>query len=170
MKKLASVALSLSLLFGVTASHAHMSYIDHDIYAIFDKVVEPYKHLNITFEVVPDKIPQAYIKIFQDHIVITTGMLDKLKSEGEVAAVIGHEIGHALLMYMLDPSYGAENEAKADIIGVHLSTLAGYKGCEVSNYWRREFHRIGDVPSESHPVASSRAEATSCKHVWGILR
>ena len=98
-------------------------------------------------------------------IFYTTEMLKFCKSDDEIAAVIGHEIGHNELGNINDQlkriksaqevfgqetgqliagagkimtiSFNQKNEAHCDMFGVDLSISAGYRGCDAALLWNR---------------------------------
>jgi len=98
-------------------------------------------------------------------IFYTTEMLNFCQTDDEIAAVIGHEIGHNELGNINDQlkriksaqqvfgeepgqliagagkimtiSFNQKNEAHCDMFGVDLSVAAGYKGCEATHLWNR---------------------------------
>ena len=98
-------------------------------------------------------------------IFYTTEMLGFCQSDDEIAAVIGHEIGHNELGNINDQlnriksaqnvfgeetgeliagagsvmtiSFNQKNEAHCDMFGVDLSIAAGYKGCDATLLWNR---------------------------------
>lgn len=98
-------------------------------------------------------------------IFYTTEMLKFCQSDDEIAAVIGHEIGHNELGNINDQlkriksaqgvfgeetgqliagagkimtiSFNQKNEAHCDMFGVDLSISAGYRGCEAAGLWNR---------------------------------
>ena len=58
------------------------------------------KDLNYKFTVLDDALVNAFAAP-GGYIYITTGILKKLKNEGEIAAVLGHEIGHVVHKHSL---------------------------------------------------------------------
>lgn len=82
-------------------------------------------------------------------IVVLTGLLDIVKSDGQLAAVIAHEVAHALAHHaseriarqrtvgrgLLSLSYNRQQETEADHIGLFLMTFAGYDPNEAVEFW-----------------------------------
>lgn len=82
-------------------------------------------------------------------IVVLTGLLDIVKSDDQLAAVIAHEVAHALAHHtseriarersvgrgLLSLSYNRQQETEADHIGLFLMTFAGYDPNEAVQFW-----------------------------------
>lgn len=83
-------------------------------------------------------------------IVVLTGLLDLVKSDDQLAAVIAHEVAHALAHHaseriarertvghgLLSLSYNRQQETEADHIGLFLMTFAGYDPDEAVEFWK----------------------------------
>jgi len=119
-------------------------------------------------------------------IVFYTGILPVAENEAAIAAIMGHEVAHALANHgqqrmaikdeksrnafnqyygigstvgvMLPFSRGHETEA--DRIGLYLTALAGYNPDEAANLWRRMGKASGgQAPPEflsTHPATATR--------------
>lgn len=98
------------------------------------------------------------------HIFVYTGLIKYLKTESELAFIIGHEIGHdekghinlmikqlkiaqgiagefgnyaiAIEKFMF-PAFNQHNEIEVDFYGVDLAYAAGYKPCKGIQVWNR---------------------------------
>ena len=89
------------------------------------------------------------------YVVMTTAMLDFLRSDDELAVVLGHELSHNILRHpaLLDEqgvpkkglmrSFGKnasrvwKTEAEADRFGIRLMAAAGYDVQAAIPFWRR---------------------------------
>lgn len=108
-------------------------------------------------------------------IFFTTEMLNFCQSVDEIAAVIGHEIGHNELGNINDQlkriktaqevfgeetgqliagagkimtiSFNQKNEAHCDMFGVDLSIAAGYIGCDATQLWNRMHKKFESMSS-----------------------
>jgi predicted Zn-dependent protease len=84
-------------------------------------------------------------------IGVLTGLLGIVKNDDQLAAVISHEVAHALAHHaservarervgqpgLLSLSYDRQQELEADHIGVFLMTFAGYDPQEAVSFWER---------------------------------
>ncbi|GMO70277.1 MAG: hypothetical protein Ta2A_18810 [Treponemataceae bacterium] len=112
-------------------------------------------------------------------IVVFTGLLPVTRSADGLAAVLGHEVAHALLIHgyrgqhAADVAvtwvsrktrstlpYGRGMETEADKVGLTLMVLAGYDGNEAAAVWQRMTQLYGDNSSteflSTHPSHSRR--------------
>src|SRR5262249_18678238 len=87
-------------------------------------------------------------------VAVYTGLLHVAEDDGQLAAVLGHEIAHALAHHSSErlarqeregdglmaalrgKKYDREQESEADHIGVFLMTFAGYKPEEAVTFWK----------------------------------
>ncbi|MBU4488266.1 MAG: M48 family metalloprotease [Candidatus Omnitrophica bacterium] len=112
------------------------------------------KGIKYTFHIVEQDYPNAFA-LPGGHIYITTGLLKELKSEAELASILGHEITHVDAKHCIEaiqykiaaekitganmdtfvdigyqiflrPGYSEFQEQEADKGGVYLSYMAGY--------------------------------------------
>lgn len=115
-------------------------------------------------------------------IVVFTGILRVAASDDELAAVMGHEMAHALAHHASERvaqeqsganilrslSYDRAQESEADHIGLFLMTFAGYEPEQAVDFWQRmqslesrgrppEF--LSDHPSAEHRVRNLRSWA-----------
>lgn len=110
---------------------------------------------------------------------VFTGLLRIAETDGQLAAVLGHEIAHALAHHVSERlarqqslpggilaklgslHYEREQESEADHIGVFLMTFAGYDPREAITFWERmaaASRRRGQSPEmlSSHPSDEQR--------------
>jgi hypothetical protein len=115
------------------------------------------------------------------HVIVHRGLMQQCDDD-EVAAVIGHEIGHVTANHVFErhthgvvmmignskstkrDSYGAaythEGEREADKIGILYSSLAGYDPSANARIWEKMYRETGDIwdgRGKSHPVNSQRS-------------
>ncbi len=102
--------------------------------------------------------PQVNAWIDTENMTITTGMLAFVKNQDELAAVIGHEMGHYILQHFeLKTGDSRLHEANADKFGIYLMLRAGYDVCNAKGVWERFDDRFGDsVITISHPSPAQR--------------
>ncbi|WP_158266293.1 M48 family metallopeptidase [Allosphingosinicella deserti] len=113
-------------------------------------------------------------------VIMTTAMLDFLKSDDEVAVVLGHELSHNILKHpdLLDdqgvPRKGIfrgigknasrvwKTEEEADRFGIRLVWRAGYDVNAAIPFWRRYLGRYDALPQifRTHPSLSVRERIT----------
>ena len=130
----------------------------------------------ITLSIVDDTQINAYAT-GEGKIVITTGMLDHVENESELASVIGHELAHFTLGHVELISLLGEKpegiflksqtmEAMSDLIGSQFAAMAGYGKCGGFTLWSRMANNgnfgTGDG---SHPDSATRAHSAKnvCK-------
>lgn len=75
--------------------------------------------------------PEINARTTGNAIIVYTGMLNAVGGTNELAAVIGHEIGHIMLGHVV-----RNPEMDADVYGVTLANKAGYNGCTVRNFMK----------------------------------
>jgi len=75
----------------------------------------------------------AYASLNWRQMVVFTGLLRFVKSDDELALVIGHELSHVIL----ETGGFRETEADADYLGAYLAARAGYDISNALGFWRR---------------------------------
>jgi len=96
----------------------------------------------------------------EGRVVVFSELIREVKNDDELAAVVGHELGHVVLGH--DKS-APNAEADADYFGLYLAARAGYDPQAGAEIWRR-FSRTKPwdlVESETHPSAPQRAFAAA---------
>lgn len=95
----------------------------------------------------------------RSEITITTGLLKTLHSKDELAAVLGHEMGHIMLGHVSGQVYDDQRllELNSDKYGVFLMERAGYDKCQADEWFRRLRDEGQDTAlTTSHPSMSDR--------------
>lgn len=117
-------------------------------------------------------------------IVINKGLLDQVKNDDEIAAVLGHEIAHVAANHIFEGQANAlaesiksskvvkrqsfqsaftmANEEEADKIGTLYAVLAGYDPYAASSIWKRMYEHEGNFSlfGNDHPMNGKRYEKT----------
>ena len=91
------------------------------------------KEIQYTFTVREDSTVNAFA-LPGGHIYVNTGLLAFVRSDDELAVVLGHEVSHVELRHatpnlarsVLSLGYTKYQEFDADVRGVHLAEQAGY--------------------------------------------
>lgn len=115
------------------------------------------------------------------YVFIFKGLMDQMRDDDEVAAVIGHEMAHVSANHAFERSanqqlslltgkkkqktegfaaaYTHENEREADRVGILYAALAGYDPYAAARVWERMHKSSGNqrVGYVDHPVNSERA-------------
>ncbi len=92
----------------------------------------------------------AVINAYADgkHITLTSGMMNFVKSDDELALIIGHEMGHNTMGHIRKiigniiltagaTRYTRPFESEADYVGMYYMVRAGYSPEGVEDVWRR---------------------------------
>ena len=105
------------------------------------------------------------------YVVMTTAMLGYVRSDEELAVVLGHELAHSILGHEgirdeegfleslgIKPSNIWQREAQADRFGLRLMAAAGYDLEAAIPFWRRYLSKYDWFPQifRSHPSLKSR--------------
>jgi len=114
----------------------------------------------INLHIVPNEFEWEYSVLKNDQInafclpggkiCVFTGLLDVVRNDDQLAAVLSHEISHALAHHvseriarertvghgLLSLSYDRQQESEADHIGIFLMTFAGYDPDQALAFWR----------------------------------
>lgn len=102
-------------------------------------------------------------------IIVTTGMMDFVENDSELALILGHELAHNtmghvrksiqnILLSGLATRYTRPFESEADYVGMYYMARAGYPLDGVETFWRRLGieHPKSIVRAKTHPVTPSR--------------
>lgn len=120
------------------------------------------------------------------YIVVHLGLMEQLKSDDELAAVIGHEIAHTVANHVFErqshaqvsalagsksagkggyqAAFTHEGEREADRIGILYSALAGFDPMAASRIWARQYKLQGNARAlfaHDHPVNAERQAETA---------
>ncbi|WP_292951448.1 MULTISPECIES: M48 family metallopeptidase [unclassified Neptuniibacter] len=115
------------------------------------------------------------------YIVVHSKLMTDLKSDAELAAVIGHEIAHTVANHVYErqthaqisalagsnsarrsgyqAAFTHEGEREADRIGILYSALSGYDPMAASRIWQRKYAAEGNARAlfhHDHPVNEER--------------
>lgn len=131
----------------------------------------------------PDKEFNAFVN-GGTYVMVYKGLLDSVQSDDEIAAVMGHEIGHvaanhtgrqqgyqmASLLFdhksgsseVVTQSFTLAQEQQADQIGILYAALAGYDPMAASRLWARMYAQQGQYAGmiTDHPLNGDRAAST----------
>jgi predicted Zn-dependent protease len=103
--------------------------------------------------------PQINAWMTPDGMFVTTGILHFVKNKDELAAVMGHEMGHYVLQHFQLDGDSRLHEANADKFGLFVMMRAGYDPCVIEGLWQRMGRVFGDdILTDSHPSPSQRAD------------
>ena len=102
-------------------------------------------------------------------ITVTTGMMNFVKSDSELALVIGHELAHNTMNHVrkgiwntvisgFAHRYTRPFEAEADYVGLYYMARAGYELGNVEQFWNRlgVYAPKSIVKAKTHPLAPER--------------
>ena len=117
------------------------------------------------------------------YIVVHSGLMQQLKSDDELATVLGHEIAHTVANHVFErqshvqlttlagsksarrgsyqSAFTHENEREADRIGILYSALAGFDPLASSRIWQRQYEKEGSgraLRFHDHPVNAERQQ------------
>lgn len=104
-----------------------------------------------------------------NNITVTSGMMDFIKNENELAMIIGHELAHNTLAHIRKifgnyimtlgaTRYTRPFESEADYVGLYYQVRAGYSPDGVEEFWRR-LARINPKSvgrAKTHPTFPNR--------------
>lgn len=105
--------------------------------------------------------PQFNAFASRGYAIVTTAMLDFVRSDDELAIILGHEMAHVVLGH--DPKPGRRSvvraqEQAADRLGLRLAWAAGYDISAAIPFWRRLAARGGPHLFNDHPGLAERDE------------
>ena len=121
-------------------------------------------------------------------ICVFTGLLRVVRSDDQLAAVLAHEVSHALAHHeseriarerligngLLSLHYDREQESEADHIGVFLMTFAGYDPQQAVVFWQKMegFKAQDGLPEilSDHPSDERRIRAIAGLGADGLGR
>ena len=102
-------------------------------------------------------------------IIVTTGMMDFIESDEELAIIVGHELAHNtmghirkivsnLILSGLATRYTRPFESEADYVGMYFAKRAGYDIEDVEKFWRRLAvrHPKNVNRAKTHPIFPDR--------------
>lgn len=108
------------------------------------------------YEKVSEVLPKEQVVDY--HVMrVTYPLLDTLETEGQLAAVIGHEFGHLILGHTTSHTHKAEDEYHADMIGMFLAEKAGFNTCGMERLWTKMADNYMSLHTGSHPNPLIRA-------------
>jgi predicted Zn-dependent protease len=134
---------------GITSNTVFEIYANLQKYSGLPNAMPP-------LEIVPTMMVNAWMS--PDGMFVTIGIMKFVKNQDELAAVIGHEMGHYILRHFWFDDDSRLKEANADKIGAYLMFRAGYNICAIEGLWLRMAGTFGDtILTASHPGESQRA-------------
>lgn len=155
--------------------------VDRRAYArllrIFNRVhaVSHYAHETWGVLLLPDDNFNAFVT-GGTYVAVYKGLLDQVRDDAAVAAVLGHEMGHVTANHVFerestllalveggggfDFAYGTLQEEEADKIGAVYAALAGYNPRAISRMWAAFAARDDWSWFRTHPAGADRARAT----------
>ena len=89
-------------------------------------------------------------------LVVFTGLLNFVKNEHELAAVISHEFAHLELQHTLMTRRTLYREYHADMMSMYYMLKAGYNPCVISRLWKRMNQNMINLKPRTHPLKVSR--------------
>ncbi len=102
--------------------------------------------------------PGASVNRFERRIVVTSGLLRQVESDDQLAFIIAHEIGHALLRHV--GGSRPDKEASADYFAAYLAARAHFDPAAGAEYFSRfTAHNPGALVTSTHPSSPERSLA-----------
>jgi len=155
--------------FDLRPEHPQQQYLNH-VGATMAKTAAR-RRIPYRFHVISMQEPNAFA-IAGGHVLVTTGMLDLIESEAELAAILGHEIAHIDLKHCVENlqyqiflkrivgsqlsqiagiayrlaafGFSEIQEREADRSAIILMANAGYSPLEAVKLYQRMARKIGD--------------------------
>jgi predicted Zn-dependent protease len=84
-------------------------------------------------------------------LALDAGLARFVHNEGELAAVIAHELGHRLAQHGWDDTHSATSEREASRIAARLASEAGFAPADGVELWRRLAKEKGSYFVRNHP-------------------
>lgn len=162
-----SVLLVLALaLFAYTTMSRHKHWQAAQIHQIYQKLI---KHTGAPHAIPPLvilKSKESNAWVTKKQLVITTGMLELLENDSQVAAILGHEIGHVMLGHLVfsfvEPRV---KEVNSDKYGAYLMLRSGYNTCAMKKAWQNIQESEGNgILTVSHPSHADRIHSADFPH------
>lgn len=117
------------------------------------------------YPIVDEYIPKE--QVVDHHVMrVTLGMISFVDNKDQLAAIIGHELGHVILGHTMGDKHKPEHEYHSDMVGMLLAHKAGYSLCGVDKLWRRLGEKYMSLHTGSHPnvfIRSYYSEMPECK-------
>jgi len=112
-------------------------------------------------------------------MVVFTGIIPVAQNDAQLAAVLSHEMAHALAHHgservarersgggvLSSLKYDRFQESEADKIGVFLMPFAGYDPDEAVNFWRRMVRMTGEGGGPPEILSDHPSHATRIKNL-----
>jgi len=134
---------------------------------VFSVGVEPEEICNYPVKLSPTSTINAYAN--GKTITMTSGMMNFVKDDNELALIIGHELGHNtmghirkiatnLILSAGGTRYTRPFESESDYVGMYYMVRAGYNPDGVEDVWRRlaVTNPKSVVRAKSHPTYPDR--------------
>jgi len=150
--------------------------------AVFTKIhsVTHYRSEKWTIVLIPDPSFNAFV-MGGTHVVVHKGLFSEIQNDDELAAILGHEMGHVTANHLSEAqaimatrirsknaakvenfatAFTVDQEREADKIGILYAALAGYDPNAASQLWSRLYKKMGNNADImiSHPMNSQRGE------------
>lgn len=124
-----------------------------------DAMLSPVAGCATRFQIVPNARINAqadgtYVQVF-------TGMVDFVRDDDELAAVLAHELAHNILRHRVDGTPSKQAEYEADRLSVSLVARAGFRVDAIVPFWTRFEKRTsaGIFADGTHPSPAKRLAA-----------
>jgi predicted Zn-dependent protease len=168
--------------YGNTINEAVDSVAYHRLQTVFNRVhaVTHYRDEDWAVVLVPDQTFNAFVT-GGTMLVVHEGTMNEIQSDDELAAVLGHEMGHITANHVFErgaymigaavtgsrsvrsegftSAFSVSQEKEADRIGILYAALAGYDPHATARLWNRLYSRMGNSAGfiSDHPMPTDRA-------------